>query len=132
MPVADLSACSKRRAPIIGFIGITGVAIIEVSAMSTDALAVNTALCRECRAAFRHLVPSSRYFNFAADAVRTKHILDGAAKLVGNQIADHGRAVSGRFGCNYRRTAGLPPFEHELTARGPPGLLSPAHHNPAM
>ena len=34
-------------------------------------------------------------FEFAPDAARREHIVDGAAELVGNEIADYGRPISG-------------------------------------
>src|SRR5215813_5042145 len=76
--------------------------------------------------------PSSRYFKFAADAFRSKHIVNRTAQLVGNEIADHGRAVSGGFWRNYPRAASLSPFEHEFATRGTARRPSPAYHNPAV
>src|SRR5262249_44025336 len=55
-----------------------------------------------------------------------------AAKLIGNEVADHRRSVSTGSGCNHRRAAGLLPLDHQ----GPTGKTAwrqpPACQDTAM
>ena len=58
--------------------------------------------------------PTPRYFQLAANAVRSKRVVDGTAKLIWNDVADHGSAISGRIGFSYRATADLLPLDHQF------------------
>src|SRR6185503_14752475 len=76
--------------------------------------------------------PFGRYFQLAANALRSKFIVHRPAELIGNEIADHGRAKSRGIGHSQRWAAGLPPLEHQLATRAAVRLHTPANHHPAM
>src|SRR5215813_12519486 len=58
--------------------------------------------------------PFGGYFQPAADAVAREVIVDRATELVGDEVADHRRAVAGASGRVDLRAAGLPPLKHQF------------------
>ena len=73
-----------------------------------------------------------RYFQLAADALRSKFIVHSPAELIGDEIADHGRAKSRGIGHSQWWAAGLPPLKHQLATRAPVRLPTPANNDPAV
>src|SRR5262245_20467768 len=57
--------------------------------------------------------PGGRYFQFAANTVRCKHIVNRTAELIGYEIANHAGTVSGRMRGSNRRPARLSPLQRQ-------------------
>src|SRR5688500_12793075 len=75
--------------------------------------------------------PCRRQLHFPTDPLGGKHVVDKATELIGDEIADHGGAISGRNPTYDWRSASLAPFQSQTCLRVAARLSLPAHRYPA-
>src|SRR6516162_6938118 len=78
------------------------------------------------------LQPFGGYLQSASDAFACELIIHSPSELVGDEVLDHGRAISVGIGCTDRWSACLLPFEDQFTPRVTVGVPAPAYRYPAM
>src|SRR5262245_38493659 len=95
-------------------------------------LEVATHAARVSNARLRGLQPLDRYFHPAAGALGCEFVVDDAAKLIRDEVADHRRAISSGAGHGNGGTTGLLPLEHDFPIEATVRRYSPAYPNTAV
>src|SRR5262245_34613756 len=81
------------------------------------------------KARSRGVHPFGRYLYSTLDAPRSQLVIHRTSKLIGDEIADHGRAISSVVGHGHRWAAHLPPLEHQLAPPLAVAMPLPAYQN---
>src|SRR5262249_30653579 len=80
----------------------------------------------------RGVQPLGRDFHSTPGTRSCEFIVYGASEFIGDDIVDHGRAVTRVIRYGYRWATHLLPFEHQVAPHITIGTPAPAHQNPTV